>query len=52
VFKPAPDIAKAWRIPFAVFGWAATILFVHIGWLLFFYPVDRAATMAFQLFVR
>jgi alginate O-acetyltransferase complex protein AlgI len=34
------------------FSWAATMFFVCIGWLLFFYPVDRAATMALQLFVR
>jgi alginate O-acetyltransferase complex protein AlgI len=34
------------------FSWAVTMLFVGIGWLVFFYPVQRAATMALQLFVR
>ena len=28
------------------------MLFVGIGWLLFFYPLDRALHMASQLFVR
>jgi alginate O-acetyltransferase complex protein AlgI len=31
-------------------SWAATMLFVGIGWLLFFYPVGRATQMAAQLF--
>ena len=35
-----------------VLTWAATMVFVGIGWLLFFYPVEKAATMALQLFVR
>jgi alginate O-acetyltransferase complex protein AlgI len=33
-------------------SWASTLVFVGIGWLLFFYPVDRAMIMAFQLFAR
>jgi alginate O-acetyltransferase complex protein AlgI len=31
-------------------SWAGTMLFVCIGWLLFFYPLDRAAEMAIRLF--
>jgi alginate O-acetyltransferase complex protein AlgI len=30
----------------SAFGWAATMLFVCMGWLLFFYPVDKAWTLA------
>ena len=33
-----------------VFGWGCTMIFVGIGWLLFFYPVEKAVTMAVQLF--
>ncbi len=32
-----------------VAGWAATLLFVMFGWLLFFYPVSRAIDMARML---
>lgn len=39
-----------WRVSGFVVGWAMTILFVHVGWLLFFYPVDRAWTMFLLLF--
>ena len=38
------------RVPFL--GWALTLLFVWLGWLLFFYPVDTAWKMAVALFVR
>jgi alginate O-acetyltransferase complex protein AlgI len=31
-------------------SWACTMLFVWIGWLLFFYPIDRAWLMTRQLF--
>jgi alginate O-acetyltransferase complex protein AlgI len=31
-------------------GWTTTMLFVLIGWLIFFYPVGRAVTMAGLLF--
>jgi hypothetical protein len=31
--------------------WAVTMVFVGVGWLLFFYPAEKAATMAFQLFM-
>jgi alginate O-acetyltransferase complex protein AlgI len=27
-------------------GWVATMLFVCLGWLLFFYPIDKAWTLA------
>ena len=33
-------------------AWLATMLFVGIGWLLFFYPVGKAFDMAARLFVR
>ena len=32
-------------------SWTATMLFVGVGWLLFFYPVEKAATIAMRLFV-
>jgi alginate O-acetyltransferase complex protein AlgI len=35
-----------------VAGWAATQLFVWMGWLIFFYPIPAAWTMAKLLFVR
>ena len=35
-----------------VIGWTCTMLFVGLGWLLFFYPVDKALSMAIQLFTR
>jgi len=47
---PAPDLAKAWRLAIAAAGWSATILFVHVGWLLFFYPPARAWRMLELLF--
>ena len=31
-------------------GWAATLLFVHLGWLFFFYPVPQAMSMITMLF--
>jgi alginate O-acetyltransferase complex protein AlgI len=40
------------RIAVDVVTWAATMLFVGFGWLLFFYPVERAITMAWLLFSR
>ncbi|MBI5132493.1 MAG: MBOAT family protein [Rhodopseudomonas palustris] len=47
-FRPAALAATwlAWR----GFSWAATMLFVMIGWLLFFYPVDQAFHMTLRLF--
>jgi len=32
-------------------SWVATMIFVDIGWLLFFYPVEKAMTMAKYLFI-
>jgi alginate O-acetyltransferase complex protein AlgI len=32
-----------------ILGWLLTLLFVSFGWLLFFYPVDRAFAMAVKL---
>jgi alginate O-acetyltransferase complex protein AlgI len=43
-------IVLASRSTAAVLGWGSTMTFVGIGWLLFFYPVDRAVPMAMQLF--
>jgi alginate O-acetyltransferase complex protein AlgI len=37
----------AWRAA----SWVATMLFVQLGWLLFFYPADQALHMASHLFV-
>jgi alginate O-acetyltransferase complex protein AlgI len=45
-------VAGAVRTVSAVLSWACTMVFVGIGWLLFFYPVDKALTMAIGLFVR
>jgi alginate O-acetyltransferase complex protein AlgI len=39
-----------WPIP-SILGWAITMVFVMMGWLLFFYPVERAINMARLLFV-
>jgi alginate O-acetyltransferase complex protein AlgI len=36
----------AWR----GMSWVITMVFVQIGWLLFFYPVDQAAHMTLRLF--
>lgn len=45
---PGRWLGKAFsRIP--VFGWAVTLIFVCLGWLLFFYPVKQAAEMAVGL---
>jgi hypothetical protein len=32
-------------------GWIVTLLFVWLGWLLFFYPVPKAWEMAVHLFI-
>jgi alginate O-acetyltransferase complex protein AlgI len=42
--------ANPMRLPIAVVSWAATMLFVAFGWLLFFYPVDKALRFALGLF--
>ncbi len=38
------------RVP--LLGWAWTLVFVSIGWLLFFYPAPEAVKMARLLFVK
>jgi alginate O-acetyltransferase complex protein AlgI len=38
----------AWRVT----SWLITMLFVQIGWLLFFYPADQALHMASRLFAQ
>lgn len=38
------------RVP--AVSWAVTMLFVGIGWLLFFYPVDKAMQMTRLLFIK
>jgi alginate O-acetyltransferase complex protein AlgI len=38
------------RLPLV--GWALTLVFVMLGWLLFFYPAPEAARMARLLFVK
>jgi alginate O-acetyltransferase complex protein AlgI len=45
------DASVALRAAIDAASWAATTLFVCLGWLLFFYPVGKAAAMAWQLFV-
>jgi alginate O-acetyltransferase complex protein AlgI len=32
-------------------GWLATMIFVSVGWLLFFYPIDKAVTIAKMLVI-
>jgi alginate O-acetyltransferase complex protein AlgI len=41
--------ARALRRLADLLSWAATMIFVWVGWLLFFYPVDRALVMLGQL---
>ena len=38
--------AQALRLGAYFVTWAVTMLFVGFGWLLFFYPLDKALTMA------
>jgi alginate O-acetyltransferase complex protein AlgI len=38
--------AQALRFGGNFLSWGATMLFVAFGWLLFFYPLDKAITMA------
>jgi alginate O-acetyltransferase complex protein AlgI len=44
----APDPTAA--VALGLLSWAGTMLFVAIGWLLFFYPLGQAVAMAGQLF--
>jgi alginate O-acetyltransferase complex protein AlgI len=46
----APATGRAATVALGLAGWAVTMLFVGLGWLLFFYPVGRALEMAGQLF--
>ena len=46
---PGPLMA-AMRAISSVIGWGCTMVFVNIGWLLFFYPIDKAVFMMTALF--
>lgn len=37
------------RYPVAAIGWAATMIFVFVGWLPFFYPLGRSMEMLASL---
>ena len=50
--NPATLATRAANQGMQAASWLATMLFVGIGWLLFFYPLDRAIHMASELFVR
>lgn len=45
------NVALASWISQSVPGWALTMLYVGIGWLFFFYPLDQALLMTRQLFL-
>jgi alginate O-acetyltransferase complex protein AlgI len=47
---PAKESPRALRFVLSMLGWACTFLFVHIGWLMFFYPIGRALQMSTLLF--
>jgi alginate O-acetyltransferase complex protein AlgI len=49
--RPGQALGR-WFARNLVVGWALTMLFVHVGWLLFFYPVPRAMVMVGYLFQR
>jgi alginate O-acetyltransferase complex protein AlgI len=44
------EAINGWFARYRVAGWAATLLFVHVGWLFFFYPVPDAVHMVRLLF--
>jgi alginate O-acetyltransferase complex protein AlgI len=46
------EIRPTGRIALRLLGWAATLVFVMFGWLLFFYPLGRAVEMALLLVKR
>ncbi len=48
VGSPLPRWPRLERL----FGWGLTMLFVHVGWLFFFYPLPQAARIIHLLFVR
>lgn len=39
------SFSSAFRYGHNFFGWISTLVFVGIGWVLFFYPLDRAMTI-------
>jgi alginate O-acetyltransferase complex protein AlgI len=43
---------RAFKTLFDISCWAGTMIFVGIGWLLFFYPLEKAVPMAVRLFVQ
>jgi alginate O-acetyltransferase complex protein AlgI len=47
-----PGLPRVATTALGMLSWAGTLVFVGIGWLLFFYPLDRAMAMAGQLFGR
>lgn len=44
-----PNILRTLR---SFLSWIVTFIFVLIGWLIFFYPVDRAISMTYLLFME
>jgi alginate O-acetyltransferase complex protein AlgI len=48
--KAHPKIVMAFETTWKAASWMMTLLFVNVGWLLFFYPVDKAIRMTAQLF--
>jgi hypothetical protein len=54
--KPAftlpPFHARLPTVAIDMICWAGTMVFVGIGWLLFFYPLEKAVPMAVHLFVE
>lgn len=45
-----PAVPDRWRFAVGALAWAATMLFVCLGWLLFFYPASKALPMMLLLF--
>jgi alginate O-acetyltransferase complex protein AlgI len=52
VLGRAGEAIHAWLNHNRAVAWAATLLFVFVGWLLFFYDLPVACTMLKQLFWR
>jgi hypothetical protein len=46
--RPGEALGR-WLARHAIVGWAVTLLFVHVGWLLFFYPIPSALSMVHLL---
>jgi alginate O-acetyltransferase complex protein AlgI len=49
---PVPFHARLFTTVIDIICWAGTMVFVGIGWLLFFYPLDKTVHIAVHLFVR